>query len=472
MESDIKLAQHNPFVDETHNPSLISWLKSANGHPSFPIQNLPFGVFIDAEQIPRCGVAIGDFVINLHTLGLQRIFSGKAQIGLDALRETCLQRFMSLGREFSVAFRQALSNALTDGSQHEMAVRKALIPSADVSFCLPCQIGDYTDFYSSIHHATSVGKLFRPNNPLLPNYKWLPIGYHGRASSIHPSGIPVFRPIGQTLNADTQQPELTATAKLDYEVELGIFIGQSTESFEPVCIQQADAHFFGVSMLNDWSARDIQAWEYQPLGPFLSKNFISSISPWIITAEALAPFRVPPTNYQDRPEVVNLQSNENSLLGGFDIQMTCHIRTEQMRHQGIPAFKLSQTTFKHAFWTIAQMITHHTQTGCNLNSGDLLGSGTQSGPTESEAGSLLEITQGGQHPIHLPSGEKRFFLEDGDEIEISGYCQSENGLRIGIGSVSAVIYPPKNTKPTQTIKPAASSDSALCHSDPVAHLGE
>ncbi|GAB2699756.1 fumarylacetoacetase [Aliiglaciecola aliphaticivorans] len=441
MESDTKLNKQNPFLDGTHDPSLISWLDSANGHPLFSIHNLPFGVFKDSDGVRKCCVAIGDYVINLHGLWAERPFTGQGEVGLEALTDTSLNRFMSLGREVSKKFRQSLSQALTLGSDCEPLIRRALLPMSDVSLCLPCQIGDYTDFYTSIHHATSVGKLFRPDNPLLPNYQWLPIGYHGRASSIHPSGTMVYRPVGQCLNPDTQTPELKATAKLDYEVELGIFIGQPTRAFEAVTIEHAEEHFFGVCMLNDWSARDIQAWEYQPLGPFLSKNFMTSISPWVVTAEALAPFRVPPTHYANRPKVVTLESNENSAFGGINIQMTCQISTAQMRKNGIPAIKLSQTSFKHAFWTINQMISHHTQSGCNLNSGDLLGSGTQSGPNAEEAGSLIEITRGGQEVIALPENEFRGFLEDGDEIELSGFCESENGLRIGLGTVVGRIAP-------------------------------
>jgi len=442
VESDTKFTQRNPYLDETHDPKLTSWLCNANGHPYFPIQNLPFGVFQHNDDIPRCGVAIGDFVIDLHQLWSERLFSGNAEIGHEALTDTSLNRFMSLGRNISTAFRRALSAALREGSSHQNSIRRALIPIQEVKLCKPCHIGDYTDFYTSIHHATSVGKLFRPNNPLLPNYRWLPIGYHGRASSIHLTDTPVYRPVGQCLNNETQDPEVRPTTKLDYEVELGIFIGKPSQSFSPVSIQQADDHFFGVCMLNDWSARDIQAWEYQPLGPFLSKNFITSISPWIITQEALAPFRQAPSAYENRPHVAALESQQNSTLGGIDIHMCCYIRSELMRKQNLPAIKLSETSFKHAFWSIAQMITHHTQTGCNLNAGDLLGSGTQSGPESHEAGSLLEITQGGKNPITLPTGETRDFLHDGDEITISGYCESENGLRIGVGSVKACVLPP------------------------------
>ena len=442
MESDIKFSQRNPYLDETHDPKLSSWLCNANSHPHFPIQNLPFGVFLHIDGIPRCGVAIGDFVIDLHRLWSEHPFTGDAEIGHEALTDTSLNRFMSLGREISKAFRNALSCALRDGSCHESSIRRALIPINEVTLCPPCRIGDYTDFYTSIHHATSVGKLFRPNNPLLPNYRWLPIGYHGRASSIQLSGHPVYRPIGQCLNNNAQIPEVRPSSKLDYEVELGIFIGKPSRPSLPVPIEKADDHFFGVCMLNDWSARDIQAWEYQPLGPFLSKNFMTSISPWIITAEALAPFRQAPTKYDDRPHVPTLESENNSAFGGFNIRMSCHISSLRMRKLNISPVELSNTTFNHAFWSVAQMICHHTQTGCNLNAGDLLGSGTQSGPEIDEAGSLLEITLGGKNPFTLPTGEKRTFLHDGDEITLSGYCIAENGLRIGVGSVTACVLPP------------------------------
>lgn len=434
-DTPINLAQ----LDETHDIELKSWVKSANKHPDFPIQNLPMGVFKQHDNTARCGVAIGDFIIDLAKLAAMSPFTGLASEALSRLTGATLNPFMQLPRDYTHAFRLTLSRGLRLGSDLQPLISKALVAKKDVEMCMPCVIGDYTDFYTSIYHATAVGKLFRPNNPLLPNYKWLPIGYHGRASSIVVSGAKILRPEGQVLRPNNKEPMMMATEKLDYEVELGVFIGCSSHQFTPVSIDSAEAHFFGVCMLNDWSARDIQAWEYQPLGPFLSKNFITSISPWIVTAEALIPFRVQPEAYDGRPYVAALNSAVNSRSGALDIRMRISLQTKKMKLEGLPAQTLSESSFKHAYWTIAQMISHHTSSGCNLNTGDLLGSGTQSGPKACEAGSLLELTEGGKHPLTLSNGERRTFLEDGDSIELSGYCISPSGLRIGIGSVTGQI---------------------------------
>jgi fumarylacetoacetase len=310
---------------------------------------------------------------------------------------------------------------------------------------MPFSIGDYTDFYTSIHHATAVGKLFRPDQPLLPNYKWIPIAYHGRASSICLSGEPVHRPQGQIKNTQTDAsfsdfPAVGFTEKLDYELELGIVVGKPSQHTIPVPLNEAQAHIFGVCLLNDWSARDIQAWEYQPLGPFLSKNFFTSISPWVVSLEALAPYRTGmPQKDASAVTLPYLQSPNNEQHGAFDIKLEVYIRTAKMRADGDDAFRLSHTSFKHAYWSIAQMLTHHTLSGCNLNTGDLMGSGTQSGPSAGEEGSLLELSKGGKVPIQLPNSEARTFLLDGDEIELRGYCKNENGPTIGLGSVKAVI---------------------------------
>nr|WP_240692124.1 fumarylacetoacetase [Alteromonas portus] len=436
-DTDTTIAIAQP--DETHDEALFSWLKSANQHPDFPIQNLPMGVFKTRDLPPRCGVAIGDEIIDLAKLATSSPFDGLAGEALSTLTGKTLNPFIQLPRSYSAAFRLALSRSLRAGSRLEAIVRETLISKHDVEMCLPCSIGDYTDFYTSIHHATAVGKLFRPDNPLLPNYKWLPIGYHGRASSVVVSGQQVYRPNGQVLRPNSNEPVMLPSEKLDYEAELGIFIGCPSPQFSPLEIEQAEKHFFGVCMLNDWSARDIQAWEYQPLGPFLSKNFVTSISPWIVTAEALIPFRVQPTKYSDRPYVAALNSPFNTSNGGLDIQMRVSLRTAQMKASNEAPVTLSKTSFKHAYWTVAQMISHHTTTGCNLNAGDLFGSGTQSGPEPEEAGSLLELTEGGKKPLTLPNGEQRTFLEDGDEIILSGFCISSSGLRIGIGNVSGQI---------------------------------
>ncbi|MEG3766831.1 fumarylacetoacetase [Alteromonas sp. 14N.309.X.WAT.G.H12] len=438
MESDTDNTTNLVLLDETHDVHLQSWLACANQHPDYPIQNLPMGVFKQTGTSARCGVAIGDYIIDLHALAQQNPFSGLASDALKTLTGSTLNAFMALDKAYSRAFRLALSQVLRKGAREETLIRNTLVDANDVHMCMPCEIKDYTDFYTSIYHATSVGKLFRPDNPLLPNYQWLPIGYHGRASSIQLSGTPVKRPLGQRLNQQ-EQPELGPTKKLDYEVELGIFVGRPSTQFQPISMAQAESHFFGVCMLNDWSARDIQAWEYQPLGPFLSKNFITTISPWITTAEALAPFRTSPTEYESRPYVDALNSTSNTQAGALDIKMCCTLQTEKMRTDKLPPMKLSETSFKHAFWTIAQMISHHTQTGCNLNAGDLFGSGTQSGPTPDEAGSLLELTEGGKLPLQLPNGEQRTFLEDGDIIEIRGYCTAPSGLRLSIGTVTSHV---------------------------------
>ena len=436
-DTDTTIAIAQP--DETHDVMLESWLTSANQHPDFPIQNLPMGVFKQQDLPPRCGVAIGDEIIDLAKLATASPFDGLAGEALSALTGPSLNPFMQLPRSFFTAFRLALSRSLRVGSPKEALIRETLINKHDVEMCLPCSIGDYTDFYTSIYHATAVGKLFRPENPLLPNYKWLPIGYHGRASSIVVSGQQIYRPNGQVLRPKSSEPTMIPSEKLDYEAELGVFIGSPSRQFSPVAIEQAETHFFGVCMLNDWSARDIQAWEYQPLGPFLSKNFVTSISPWIVTADALIPFRVQPTSYADRPDVAALNSKLNSRKGALDIQMRISLQTAQMRAAGEALVPLSETSFKHAYWTVAQMISHHTASGCNLQAGDLFGSGTQSGPAPEEAGSLLELTEGGKHPLTLPNGEQRTFLEDGDEITLSGFCISSSGLRIGIGTVSGQI---------------------------------
>lgn len=435
MVSDTDTSNNIAQPDETHDMTLKSWVTSANQHPDFPIQNLPMGVFKQHDNPARCGVAIGDSIIDLAKLAASSPFDGLAKEALSTLTGPTLNPFMQLPRAHSNAFRLALSRSLSSGSAMESLVKKVLVNRHEVQMCMPCTIGDYTDFYTSIYHATAVGKLFRPNNPLLPNYKWLPIGYHGRASSIVVSGHPIHRPEGQVLRPDSSEPVMLSTEKLDYEAELGIFIGCPSTQFSPVSIDNAEAHFFGVCMLNDWSARDIQAWEYQPLGPFLSKNFVTSISPWIVTAQALVPFRTLPSAYPDRPYVAALNSPFNSRSGGLDIRMRISLQTKRMKSANVPPVTLSETSFKHAYWTVAQMISHHTASGCNLNSGDLFGSGTQSGPTPTEAGSLLELTEGGKYPFTLPNGEQRTFLEDGDLIELSGYCISSSGLRIGIGSV-------------------------------------
>ena len=309
---------------------------------------------------------------------------------------------------------------------------------------MPCKIGDYTDFYTSIHHATTVGSLFRPDNPLLPNYKWVPIGYHGRASSIGVSGQSFHRPMGQIKAPDALEPVLAPCKRLDYELEVGIYIGSGNDMGEPISIDNVDEHVFGLCLFNDWSARDIQAWEYQPLGPFLSKSFASTVSPWIITTEALAPFRAEWTRDSEDPQPLPyLDSEQNRAQGAYDIQLEVLLKSEKMRSENTPAVKLSESSFIYSYWTVGQMLAHHTVNGCNLQPGDFLGSGTQSGPNHEEAGSLLELSMGGKQPLELKNGETRTFLQDGDSVIMRGRCEKEGAKAIGFGEVVATVLPAK-----------------------------
>lgn len=349
---------------------------------------------------------------------------------------------MSMGFDSWSALRLQLSRALRSDSKLQGQLAECLIPMSEVEYTLPCTIGDYTDFYTSIHHATNVGKLFRPDNPLLPNYKWLPIGYHGRSSSIAVSGQQVRRPRGQTKLPEQQKPSFGPCKKLDYEMEVGIYIGVGNDIGESIDIDSTDQHVFGYCLFNDWSARDLQAWEYVPLGPFLAKNFASTVSPWIVTSEALMPFRKPWTRDENDPQPVDyLESEINRQSGALDIKLQVALQTHAMQKQGMEAAVLSESTFAYSYWTVAQMVAHHTVNGCNFKPGDFLGSGTQSGPGEDELGSLLELTRGGKQAIELPGGERRTFLEDGDSVIMRGYCEKDAAARIGFGEVVAVVVP-------------------------------
>ncbi|AWB58646.1 MULTISPECIES: fumarylacetoacetase [unclassified Colwellia] len=431
------------LLNETHNPALISWVASANVEScDFPIQNLPFASFKikGGNDAFRAGVAIGDQVIDLKALFELAIFDGDAQLALEKCCDSQLNDFMSMGKQFWSALRQALSQALTQGSALESKLTSCLIAQADVEYALPCQIGDYTDFYTSIHHATSVGKKFRPDNPLLPNYKWVPIGYHGRSSSIEVSGNDFKRPKGQTKAPTATEPSFGPCKRLDYEMEVGIFIGNGNDLGAPISIENAEDHVFGMCLFNDWSARDIQGWEYQPLGPFLSKSFASTVSPWIVTSEALAPYRAAWTRDEADPQPMPyLESQKNRDFGSLDLSLQVLIETEAMRNAGQKAVQLSQSNFKDSYWTVAQMVAHHTVNGCNLRAGDMFGSGTQSGAKPEEAGSMLELSNAGSEPITLPNGETRTFLEDGDAIIMKGWCKKAGAARIGFGEVSATI---------------------------------
>ena len=433
-------------LNETHDPALRSWVESANvQNTDFPIQNLPFGIFRrrGSSEALRAGVAIGDQILDVGAAQAAGAFSGQAARAAAACSAPVLNAFMALGPAAWSALRQALSQALRHGSPLAEKLRSCLVAAAQAEHAMPVQIGDYTDFYTSIHHATSVGKLFRPDNPLLPNYKWVPIGYHGRSSSIGISGQTVQRPLGQTVPPNPQSPPAFGPSKrLDYELEMGIFVGTGNESGRRIPIAEAESHVFGLCLFNDWTARDIQAWEYQPLGPFLSKNFASTISPWIVTMEALAPYRVAWTRAADDPQpLAYLDAPVLRDAGAIDIRLEVLLETPKMRAAGQPAQRVSQTSFRHSYWTIAQLIAHHTVNGCNLQPGDLLGSGTQSGPAPEEAGSLLELSNGGKSAFTLSGGEQRTFLEDGDAVIFRGWCEKPGAARIGFGEVSGRVAP-------------------------------
>jgi len=417
-------------LNATHDPKLRSWVASAHvAGCDFPIQNLPFGRFRRAgsQEAYRIGVAIGDQVLDLKAAGI-----------VDTDDMNVLMAATVAERQ---ALRATLSEGLREGSPQQAAWSQALCAQSSVELTVPCRIGDYTDFYTSVHHATTVGKQFRPDNPLLPNYKWVPIGYHGRASSIIASGQDFKRPHGQTKAPDAEVPSFGPCRRLDYELELGWFIGQGNAQGTPIAIAQAEQHLFGVTLFNDWSARDIQGWEYQPLGPFLSKNFASSVSPWLVTLEALAPFRAAFERPAGDPQPLPyLDSPDNRAQGAFSIALEVLLQTEKMRLAGeAPTLLSSTNTTRAAYWTPGQLVAHHTVNGCNLQPGDLLGSGTLSGPGATEAGSLMELSAGGKQPIVLPNGERRTFLEDGDTLTLRGYCERDGAARIGLGEVSATV---------------------------------
>jgi fumarylacetoacetase len=431
-------------LNATHDPAHSSWVSSANvSGGDFPLQNLPFTVFRRASNESfRGGVAIGDQVLDLGALQALTPFEGLAAQALAACVAPTLNGFMAQGQESVSALRAALSAALRAGSALEPRLRTLLVPQAAVEYRVAAAVGDFTDFYSSVHHATAVGRLLRPDNPLLPNYKWVPIAYHGRASSVRVSGCDFVRPRGQVMPPGAARPELAATRRLDYELEVGVFVGRGNALGQSVPLAEAESHVFGLCLLNDWSARDIQAWEYQPLGPFLGKNFATTVSPWIVTLEALAPFRAPwvrPAG--EPPPLAYLDDAAARAAGAIDIQLEAWLESARMRADGVPAQRLSHSTFRDSWWTVAQMLTHHTVNGCNLSPGDLYGTGTQSGSQPSEAGSLLELTSGGRAPLTLASGETRTFLEDGDRVMLHGWCERAGQVRIGFGEAAATVLP-------------------------------
>ena len=433
------------LLNETHDPALQSWVPSAQAAGSdFPLQNLPFASFRrqGSQEAWRGGVAIGDQIVDLQALAASGSLTGDAQRAAEAGAQASLNALMALGPQAWSALRLALSRGLRVGAAEQAQWQGFLVPQAQAEYNLPARIGDYTDFYTSIHHATNIGKQFRPDNPLLPNYQWVPIGYHGRSSSIVVSGTPFKRPVGQTTAPDAAVPTVKASARMDIELEMGIFMGQANALGEPVSIGEAEDHVFGLCLLNDWSARDIQPWEYQPLGPFLSKNFASTLSPWVVTLEALAPYRVAFARPEGDPQPLPyMDSAHNRDAGAFDIALAVDLQTSKMRAAGQPAVQITQSNYRHAYWTVAQLVAHHTVNGCNLQPGDLLGTGTLSGPSLDQAAALIELTVGGKQPLTLPNGETRTWLEDGDAVVLRGWCERPGAARIGFGPCEGQMLP-------------------------------
>ena len=425
------------MTDDTNDPALVSWVASAQGS-DFPIQNLPLGIFSEAKGRRRPGIAIGDYLLDLPAVA-----DLLDEDWRNDLRQPVLNAWLARGPRAQRELRPRLQELLSD-ERYRDDVEPRLIGQSEVRMHVPCLIGDYTDFYVGIHHATNVGGLFRPDNPLLPNYKYVPIGYHGRASSVRASGEPVIRPNGQRKAPDADAPEFGPSRRLDYELELGIWIGQGNELGSPIPVGEAAGHIAGYCLLNDWSARDLQAWEYQPLGPFLAKNFLTSVSPWIVTPDALKPFRVampsrPAGDPQPLPYLENPRDRES---GALCVRLEVTLTTERMRAAGLAPHILSRGSADAAmYWSAAQIVAHHSSNGCNLLPGDLIGTGTLSTDSDTGLGSLLEISHGGKQPLALASGETRSFLEDGDEVTLKAWCEAEGAVRIGFGECVGRVVP-------------------------------
>ncbi|WP_066555879.1 fumarylacetoacetase [Croceicoccus bisphenolivorans] len=429
------------MIDHTHDAAVSSWVAGADDHADFPVQNLPLGVFSTSGSAPRIGTAIGDHVLDLS--GVAELLRGKAAAAVAAIEGAqTLNALFALEHVARRDLRRAVFALLTN-EVHAAHCQAALVPAAQCTMHLPLAVRDYTDFYAGIHHARNVGSLLRPDNPLLPNYRYIPVGYHGRASSIRVSGGEVRRPSGQLRAPDSEVPVVGQSRRLDYEVELGFWIGGRSDLGEPVPIDRAGSRIAGLCLLNDWSARDIQAWEYQPLGPFLAKNFGTTVSPWVVTAEALAPFRVaqPERPDGDPAPLPYLDDERDQQEGALAVRIDVSLRTQSMRNAVMEPMRLGRTAATNLYWTPAQMVAHHTVNGCDLAAGDLLGSGTISGAESDAYGSLMEMSRGGTQSITLPSGETRTFLEDGDEVVLSGTATKEGFRSIGLGECRATIAP-------------------------------
>jgi fumarylacetoacetase len=434
-------------LDDTHRADLVCWVDSAQATGTdFPIQNLPLGLFHSTGRDRRPGVAIGDQVLDLVALRSAELLDGENASMVEAcMQQGALNPLLEGGRDAMARLRGALSALLRgdsrDGARARTLAGRLLVPMADARMLLPARVGDYSDFYASIHHATNVGSMFRPDNPLLPNYKWVPIGYHGRASSLVPSGTPVVRPQGQIRDDASAPPSFGLTQRLDYELEVGAFIGTGNAMGQTIPLERAESHVAGLCLVNDWSARDIQSWEYQPLGPFLAKNFATTVSPWIVTLDALAPFRVPALIRAegDPAPLPHLRSEQNEREGGIDITLEVLLSSRRMRDAELPPMRVSLGDFTSMYWTLAQLVTHHASNGCNLRAGDLLASGTVSGATKESRGCLLERTWKGTEPLVLPTGEQRRFLDDGDEVIMRGWCERAGFRRIGFGEARGTV---------------------------------
>jgi fumarylacetoacetase len=427
------------LTDETHDPKRMSWVASANGHAEFPIQNLPFGIFSPRGEPPRGGIAIGDGIFDLRAALAAGLFSGAAEQAAAAAAGATLNPLMALGSGPRTALRERVSALLaaggTDRARVEPLSGKLLHPAADCTVHLPAAVGDFTDFFAGIQHATNAGMRRRPDAPLMPNYKYVPVAYHSRASSVHASGAHIRRPHGQRMPAGATEPLFGPSTKLDIELELGVWIGPGNAPGEPIPMARAGEHIVGLCLLNDWSARDIQEWEMAPLGPFLSKNFGTTVSPWIVTTEALAPFRLaqPPRPVGDPRPLPYLWDDGDQRGGAFDVELEALLQSEAMRAKGLPPQRLSLSNTRHLYWTLAQMVAHHTASGCNLAPGDLFGSGTISAPDASGYGSVRELSQDGEQPIALASGETRKFIEDGDEVILRAHAKRAGYVAIGFG---------------------------------------
>ena len=436
-------------LDDTHRADLRSWVESAqNADTDFPIQNLPLGMFRSPTRSARPGVAIGDGILDLVSVAeLCMLDDTLAATVHECEREGALNLLLAEGRSALRNLRMVVSGLLradTHDGQRARGQRDAiLVATSDAELLLPARVGDYTDFYASIHHATNVGSMFRPDNALLPNYKWVPIGYHGRASSLVPSGTVVRRPEGQRKDDGAVAPAFGPTTRLDYELEVGAVIGCGNSLGAPIAMSRAESHVAGLCLVNDWSARDIQAWEYQPLGPFLAKNFATTVSPWLVTLDALEPFRSPAFARADGDPapLPYLYDAENELAGGFAISLEVLVTSARMRAQALAPMRISIGSFTSMYWTVAQLLTHHTSNGCNLQPGDLIASGTVSGATKESRGCLLERTWKGAEPLTLPTGEARAFLEDGDEVIMRGWCERDGFRRIGFGECRGIVAP-------------------------------